>query len=32
MDGTRKYYPEWGNPVTKEHTEYVHTDKWVPKI
>ena len=20
MDGSREYYPEWGNPVTKEHT------------
>jgi hypothetical protein len=28
MDGTWKY-PEWGNPVTKEHTWYVHTDKWL---
>ena len=18
-DGTRKYHPEWGNPITKEH-------------
>jgi hypothetical protein len=24
MDGTRKY-----NPVTKEHTWYVLTDKWI---
>jgi hypothetical protein len=26
-DGTRKY-PEWGNPITKEHTLYIFTDKW----
>ena len=29
MDGTRKYYPEWGNPITKEHTWYALTDKWI---
>jgi len=29
MDGTRKYHPDWGNPVTKEHTWYVLTDKWI---
>ena len=29
MDGTRKYHPEWGNPVTKEHTWYALTDKWI---
>jgi len=28
IDGTRKY-PEWGNPITKEHTWYALTDKWV---
>ena len=22
MDGTRKYHPKWGNPITKEHTWY----------
>jgi hypothetical protein len=22
-----KYHPEWGNPVTKEHTWYALTDK-----
>jgi hypothetical protein len=29
-----KYYPEWGNPVTKEHTWYALTDKWIlaPKL
>ena len=29
MDGTRKYHPEWDNPVTKEHTWYALTDKWI---
>jgi hypothetical protein len=29
VDGTRKYHPEWGNPVTKEHTWYALTDKWI---
>jgi hypothetical protein len=29
MDATSKYNPEWGNPVTKEHTCYVFTDKWI---
>ena len=29
MDGTRKYHPEYGNPITKEHTWYILTDKWV---
>ena len=29
MDGTRKYHPEWGNPITKEHTWYALTDKWI---
>ena len=29
MDGTRKYHPEWGNPITKEHTWYTLTDKWI---
>ena len=39
MNGTRKYYPEQGNPITKEHTWYILTDKWllvqklrIPKI
>ena len=27
MDGSRGYHPEWGNPVTKEHTWYALTDK-----
>jgi hypothetical protein len=26
MDG---YHPKWGNPITKEHTWYVLTDKWI---
>jgi len=29
MDGTRKYHPEWGNPVTKEHAWHALTDKWI---
>jgi hypothetical protein len=29
MDGTWKYHPEWGKPVTKEHTWCVPTDKWI---
>jgi hypothetical protein len=29
MGGTRKYHSEWGNPVTKEHTWYALTDKWI---
>ena len=29
MDGNRKYHPEWGNPITKEHTWYALTDKWI---
>ena len=28
MDGTWNY-PEWGNSVTKEHTLYALTDKWI---
>jgi hypothetical protein len=27
--GSRKYYPEWGNPDTKEHTSYAITYKWI---
>jgi hypothetical protein len=23
------YYPEWGNPITKEVTWYALTDKWI---
>jgi hypothetical protein len=29
IDRTRKYYPKWDNPVTKVHTWYVLTDKWI---
>jgi hypothetical protein len=29
MDGTRKYRPDWVNPVTEEHTWYALTDKWI---
>ena len=34
MDGTRKYHPEWGNRITKEHTWYALTGKWIlaPKL
>ena len=29
MDRTRKYHPEWGNSITKEHTWYALTYKWI---
>jgi hypothetical protein len=29
MDGSGGYHSEWGNPVTKKHTWYVLTDKWI---
>ena len=29
MDGPGGYHPEWGNPITKEHTWYALTDKWI---
>ena len=29
MDGPRKYHPKWGNQITKEHTWYALTDKWI---
>jgi hypothetical protein len=39
MDGSEEYHPECGNPIIKEHTWYVVTDKWllaqklaIPKI
>jgi hypothetical protein len=34
MDGNRKYHPECGNPIAKEHTWYALTDKWIlsPKL
>jgi hypothetical protein len=28
MVGTRKYHPEWDNPITKEHTWYTLNHKW----
>ena len=29
MDGIRKYHPDCGNSVTKEHTLYALIDKWI---
>jgi hypothetical protein len=29
MDGTRKYHPEWGNPIIKENSLYALTDKCI---
>ena len=29
MDGSGGYHPEWGNPITKEHTWYALIDKWI---
>jgi hypothetical protein len=29
MDRTRKYHPEWGNQIEKEHTWYAVADKWI---
>jgi len=29
MDGTRKYHPEWDNPVIKEHTWHALADEWI---
>jgi len=29
IDGTRKYHLEWWKSVTKEHTWYVLTNKWI---
>ena len=29
MDGTRKYLPECGKPITKEHTWCALTEKWI---
>ena len=29
MDVSGGYHPEWGNPITKEVTWYVLTDKWI---
>ena len=34
MDRTRKYHPEWGNPIAKEYTWYALTGKCIlaPKL
>ena len=39
MDGSGGHHPEWGNPITKEHTWYALSGKWrlaqklrIPKI
>ena len=29
MDGSEGYRLEWGKPITKEHTWYAFTDKWI---
>jgi hypothetical protein len=29
MDGSGRYHPECSNPITKEHTLYALTDKWI---
>ena len=29
MDASGGYHPEWGNPITKEHTWYALTGKWI---
>jgi hypothetical protein len=29
MDASGGYHPEWGNPITKEHTWYALTDNWI---
>ena len=29
MDRSRKYRPEWGNLITKNHTWYALNDKWI---
>ena len=29
MNELRKYHPEWGNPITKEHTWYALNDKCI---
>ena len=29
MDGCTKYHPELGNSITKEHTWYALTEKWI---
>jgi hypothetical protein len=29
MDRSGRYHPECGNPITKDHTLYALTDKWI---
>jgi hypothetical protein len=29
MDESGGYHPKWGNPITKEHTWFALTDKWI---
>jgi hypothetical protein len=29
MDGSGEYLLEWGNPITKVHTRYAVSDKWI---
>jgi hypothetical protein len=29
MDGSGGYHPEWGKPITKEHSWYALIDKWI---
>jgi len=29
MDGTGKYHPELGNPITEKYTWHALTDKWI---
>jgi hypothetical protein len=29
MDGSGGYHPKGGNPITKEHTWYALTEKWI---
>jgi hypothetical protein len=29
MNGSGGYHPEWHNSITKEHTWYTLTDKWI---
>jgi hypothetical protein len=29
MDRTRKYHPDWGNPIAKEPTWYAHNDRLI---
>ena len=29
MDASGGHHPDWSNPITKEHTWYALTDKWI---